>query len=738
MDEYDYFDTQLGIDIWNNKYRYNNESFEEWLVRVSGGDQSCMQLIKNKKFMFGGRILANRGLTGRNVSYSNCFYMDIPDDSIDAIYQTNSDLAKTFSWGGGVGIDCSTLAPRGAKINNAAKETTGAVSFMETFNQTGGTIGAEGRRAALLLSLKSEHPDLPEFIELKTKKDVIKYANISVQISDSFMEAVVDGSDEYMLSFTRYNGETFSKGIDPVKVFHRIAENNYNWSEPGLQFIDKMKNYNHMFGYDEFKIGGTNACSELSLPDGGACLLGSHNLSAYINRNGKFDFDEFSRCVELSVLYMNEVLQDSIDNKRYPLERQLEVAKRWRQLGIGVMGFADMLMRLDIPYESDEAIYLAREIVISMQIAALKGSMECAELYGTFDGYDKLKTLESPILRRLHCLDDITDDFFESNGLCNASLLSIAPTGSISTMLNISGGIEPYYALSYNRKTESLHGEDKYYQVYIDPVKELLDSGELDALPVDDPVFATSKQINPYQRIAMQSVWQEYVDTSISSTINLPNDYPLSNICDLIIEAWQYDLKGITFHREGSFREGILTEGNLEVEDVINRGEWKPLSDDISYYKRKLYTGCGKITMFIGYSHVNDRIEEFWIKRSGQGGCEKSLDNISIAMSGMLRLGGDIHNIEKAFDGVGTCPAFTNARRKGNRISPGKNCGDAMLKELIKFKQDVSELSISSLSTDDLEDPYINTLVTCPKCGEPLQFSGGCIECHNCGYTRCE
>lgn len=255
-------DNQLGIDIWNKKYRNDNESFDEWLNRVSGNNMAVRKLIEEKKFLFGGRILANRGTASTHkISYSNCYVLNPPSDSIEEIYETCKKLARTFSYGGGCGIDISKLSPRGAKVNNAAKTTSGAVSFIDTFSQVTGTIGQSGRRGALMISIDCKHPDLEEFIGIKEDLSRVNYANISVRVTDDFMKAVEEDKD-WELSFTRdVTGETIKKVVKARDIFHKLAKNNWDTAEPGELFWNRIQNWNLLSNTPNFEYAGVNPCA---------------------------------------------------------------------------------------------------------------------------------------------------------------------------------------------------------------------------------------------------------------------------------------------------------------------------------------------------------------------------------------------------------------------------------------------------------------------------------------------
>ena len=262
-------DNQMGIDIWHKKYQYNNETFEEWIDRVSGGDSDLMSLIYDKKFLPGGRILANRGIKDAGVTYSNCYVIAPPEDNIESIYETCKKLAKTYSYGGGCGIDISKLAPAGAKVNNQAKSTSGAVSFMDTFSQVTSQIGQNGRRGALMISLDCTHPDLEAFIDAKKNTDKVTSANISVRVSDDFMRAVRNNEDWELSFYRKETDEHIRKTVKAKEIFHHICENNWDYAEPGILFWDDIKEWNMLSNNSEFEYAGVNPCAEEPLPAGG-------------------------------------------------------------------------------------------------------------------------------------------------------------------------------------------------------------------------------------------------------------------------------------------------------------------------------------------------------------------------------------------------------------------------------------------------------------------------------------
>lgn len=567
-------DNKLGIDIWNRKYRNGNETFLEWLDRVSGKDYNIRDLILDKKFLFGGRILANRGLD-KKVTYSNCYVIEPPGDSIESIFEAATKLARTFSYGGGCGIDISRLAPRGAKVNNSAKETTGAVSFMELYNLVTGLIGQNGRRGALMLSIDSSHPDLEEFISVKNDLQSITNANISVKVDDKFMEAVIEDK-EYTLSFTREaTGEVISKTVRAKDIFEKLCENNWDFAEPGLLFWDTITSNNLLSDDPDFKYAGVNPCAEEPLPAGGSCLLGSLNLSEFVV-DGKFDFSGFRTAVTFAVKALNDVLDEGLS--LHPLPEQRYSVANWRQIGLGIFGLADMLIKMGIEYGSDEAVMLSNEIGSTMMDQALCSSACLAKQEGPFNNYNSKYILNNKMF--IEHASAITRNLVKQYGLRNSQLLTIAPTGSLSTMIGVSGGIEPIYDISYTRKTESLYGEDKYYKVYTPIVDRFMKEYDIKDEKDLPSYFVTAKTITPMKRINMQSIWQKHIDASISSTVNLPEDATVEQVMNLYKDAWKKGLKGVTIFRDKCARLGILSSD--EPEEKEEEPTWKFNESDIT------------------------------------------------------------------------------------------------------------------------------------------------------------
>ena len=754
-------DNTLGIDIWNKKYRYNNESFDEWLDRVSGGDSDLRQLILEKKFLFGGRILSNRGLDklGEKVTLSNCYVIEPPEDNIESIFDCAKKLARTYSYGGGCGVDISKLAPKGARVTNTAKETSGSVSFMDLYSLVTGLIGQNGRRGALMISIACDHPDLEEFIEIKSDLDKVTKANISIRITDKFMLAV-KMRKPFVLSFTREEtGETIRKEIDAYSVFHKLCEMNWDYAEPGMLFWDRIENWNLLSADKEFSYAGTNPCAEEPLPAGGSCLLGSINLSEFVTENKTFNFTDFKKTVNIAVRALNIVLDEGLP--LHPLKEQRESVRDWRQIGLGIFGLADLLIKMGIKYGSPESIDLCDMIGHAMAYQAIMTSNSIAIEVGSYPKYKPDAVKQSPFFTE-H-IDELYRENISEIGLCNSQLLTIAPTGSLSSMLGVSGGIEPVYANYYTRKTESLHGHDEYYKVYTPIVKKYIDEyGLKDDSELPD-FFVTAQTLNYKERIDMQSIWQRHIDASISSTVNVPNNFTVKDTEDLYLYAWEKGLKGVTIFRDGCKRTGILTTDNKKKETkennsdsnvpiTLQRGMIIKADDNCIGKKRTLQTGCGTLHCEAFFDPDTGDLLETYLSKGSTGGCNNFMIGLSRMISLSARAGVDIYSIVDQLKSSGTCPSYAVRTATKHDTSIGSSCpvavGNALLnmyKELQgELFEDVDEKPIKNKETIkrgkrlEIKPVDESQIVPCPECGSPLVFEGGCNSCKNCGFSKCD
>lgn len=746
-------ESQLAIDIWEKKYRYENEDFERWLERVSNGNEEIKRLIKEKKFLFGGRILANRGLqfVGKKVTYSNCYVLAIEEDSIESIYQTCSNLARTFSYGGGVGIDISPLRAKDMPVHNAAKTTTGAVSFMNTFSNVSEVIGQNGRRGALMLSIDCHHPDLEEFIDIKNDLNAVTKANISVRITNDFMYAV-ENNLEWDLTFETENGDKLVKTVNAKDLFRKLAYNNWDYAEPGILFWDHIENYNIVSEDPEFKYAGVNPCAEEPLPNGGSCLLGSFNLSAYVDEFGRFDEVEFKKDIPVVVTAMNDLLDEGLP--LHPLKVQQETVFDYRQIGIGVMGIADMLIKMELKYDSERAIEVCDRIGYVLANESLRASAMLAKLLGAYPKYNQDAVLMSDYV--VNNTDPDTYELISKYGLRNSQILTIAPTGTLSTMLGISGGIEPIFQFSYQRKTESLHGEEVYYKVFTPIAKEYMEKhGVLEEeLP---EFFVSSQTINPFMRVKMQGAWQKHIDASISSTVNLPNSATVEEVEQLYITAWKYNLKGMTIYRDGCARLAVLSKEEPKQSKVekaksqLNFGDTILVDDSVIGIKRKLKTGCGSLHCTFYFCPETGELREVFLDKGSSGGCLSLLNAVSRLSSLAARKGAPVEEIADQLQSVLVCPSYSIAKFKDPKAtSKGSSCASAVanalldahkqfVEEFLEIEEDDDEIEFKTVQRDsEPEDKEGLGLLVCPECGaKALAKTEGCMTCHSCGYSKC-
>ena len=724
-------ENQLSLDIWHKKYQVNGETFEEWLDRVSGGNKDVRELIKDKKFIFGGRILASRGITGRRVTYSNCYVITPPEDNIESIFNTAAKLARTYSYGGGCGIDISNLRPKGAIVHNAAKSTSGAVSFMDLYSQVTGLIGQAGRRGALMISISCKHPDIEEFINLKTKQGVCEKANISIRVSDDFMEAAIHDED-WITEFTSEETGTITKTFKARDLLKLLAKRNWEWAEPGMLYWDRITGYNMLNNDERFSYAGVNPCAEEPLPAGGSCLLGSINLSEFVinpfTDKANIDWDGLEEAVSIAVLGLNQVLNEGM--MLHPLHEQRESVKNWRQIGLGTMGLADMLIKLGVTYGSTGAIKITESVYETIARTAVIASLELAKVNGCYPMCRKEKLVNSSFIQALNLPENVLKDI-ETYGLHNSQLLTCAPTGSIATMLQVSTGVEPNFALHYTRRTQSLNGEDTYYEVDAKIVEDFFatPSKGLATLP---SYFVESKDIAPIDRIKMQGVLQKYTDASISSTINLPKEATVDDVYNIYIEGWKNGLKGVTVYRSGCYREGILTtEKPIDIPNTLAPKRPKDLECDCYTVKSQgeNFVVCVGLLDNQPYEVFVFRLTN-WLKLPQHKG------TITKVEKGKYSLNSDFLHIDNLLD------TDINVEEKAATLYSSMLLRHGIsIKYIIKTAKKVNQ-NITSFSSAMCRvlSKYLPVEVEgkCPECGSDLVHEGGCTHCSQCSYSKCE
>ena len=676
------------------------------------------------RFIPGGRVLAGAGDLYRLKTLANCFVTKIQRDEIDSIYKAAFECARTYSYGGGIGVDISSLRPKDSIVHNAADSSTGAVSFMELYSLTTGLIGQSGRRGALMLTIDVKHPDIEHFLKVKKvpnwvtnqivdqcnwsgrfdnqeletiKKQVmentqVRFANISVKASDEFMQAVdeqreylqgeylvyqkkknnilnnapqdidnihysinipskdisnyalmdsfstfarmknwleqkynvsitkskfsdkmnrdvygdisielnneeydlaIRQAGDFMLYFSSEQTGEIRRMVKARDIWDQFIEGNYKTAEPGLIFWSTMSKYSPS-NYVGKPIICTNPCAEVPLEDGGACNLGSLNLSCFIENgyeaNAKINWDKLAESTAILIRFLDNVVTWNEDLNA--LEKQKVAARETRRLGLGIMGIADMLNQLGLGYDSKEGIAIITQAMEFITNAAFQASASLAGEKGASPIYSEEEYMKCPFIEA--ALSKETQSLIRENGIRNIAIMSIAPTGSISNIIKgiqvggknyigVSGGVEPIFALYYTRRTESFK-KNEFYKVFHSTVQAYIDKMDLreeleaadkieDILP--DYFLRTAHHIKPDKRVEIQGLIQRYIDHSISSTINLPEDVQPEVISDIYLKAWKKNLKGVTIYRDGSRFPILSTETELTEFQKIKENEFK-------------------------------------------------------------------------------------------------------------------------------------------------------------------
>ena len=606
---------------------------------------------------------------------------------------------------------------------------------------------SNSRKGALMMSIDARHKEAETFIKIKSQAGEIEKANLSLEIDNEFMMAVkkyyVTGEVITLHEKRDYSGHIVEYDIIPIEIFKMLVDNCYDWGDPAALFVDRFRNYNLMEYDDEYNIETCNPCGEQPLAKNSACCLSSLNLSEFIihpyTDDAHLDEEAFKKAVRVGIKALDILIDENY--YRHPLKEQQEMSFNYRNVGLGIFGYASALMKLGMRYGSEQAQKFTDYVFNMMFRTAVFESNARAKELGTFPKYKEC-VLDSTIIKNHFSSEEIA--MLKENGLRNCSLISIAPTGSLATMLGESGGCEPQFALKFTRRTVGMtNGEDRYYDVYCKTAKEYMQIHQTKELP---DYFVGANDIPWKERVITQAIMQNHVDTAISSTVNLPNEATKEDIAQLYLLAWELGCKGITIFRDNCKKVGILTTDSAskpaseESTDIISRGDWAPKPQDTTYYERKLRIGCGSLLMFVGWSPSEQKIVDLFIKKSGQGGCEKLLETAAICMSAILRLGGSTHNIEKALRGVTSCPSFIASRKDGNQLSKGNHCGAAIINELNAFYNEMTNSVAPKKPVQaTAPKPIINSKsnTSCPECGQPVRFEGGCVVCPNCGSSKC-
>jgi len=678
-------------------------------------------LLEDFKFVPGGRILFGAGQS-RRATLLNCYFFKIKEDSIEAIFDWCKEAARTYSFGGGVGTDISVLRPRGSPVNNSAIYSTGSVSFMELLSTTTGTIGQAGRRGALMITIRVDHPDVLDFISVKKDLKKVNYANISIKMTDEFMKAV-EADTDFELRFTNERVD-FHKTVRARDVWSQLIKAAWQSDEPGLLFWDTIKR-DSTTEYNNMEVQGVNPCSEQTLENYGCCCLGSVNLSYFVKdaftERASIDWDGLVRASQYATRFLDNVLDYNAD--RHPLPQQRDASLWSRRIGVGITGLGDMLIKLGLKYDEEATVEFVDRLFERIKNVIYDYSTDLAVEKGPAPAFDAEKHLAQPFVQRL---DQKVKDKIRSQGIRNSAVTTVPPVGSGSILAACSSGVEPVFALSYTRRSKSLsEGEFKVFHPLVKDymqVHRLTDEKELPSY------FVTSHQIKPEMRVRMQAAIQKHIDTAISSTVNLPQDISTEEVEQIYFLAWKLGCKGITIYREGS-REGILETHSAEKKTAATAEQ---ATVPMAFERPRVLTGRTlKLKLPQGSLYVTANtddggaLKEVFVTLGKLGGDEKAdAEAIGRLISLYLQHGGDIQNVVRMMKGI-----------RGKYVSWDEgvqllSIPDAVAKAL--------EVLVAGRVTKEASSPLVQG-GTCPDCGEnAIIFEGGCYKCSSCGYSKCE
>ncbi|HOT46831.1 MAG TPA: vitamin B12-dependent ribonucleotide reductase [Spirochaetota bacterium] len=672
---------------------------------------------------------------------SACFVLPV-EDSMDKIFDAVKNMALIHKSGGGTGFSFSRLRPKDDIVKSTAGVSSGPVSFMNIFNAATETVKQGGtRRGANMAILSVNHPDIIDFVRAKEDTNALTNFNISVALTDEFMDALERGGDYPLIN---PNTKQVSSMLNAREVFNLIVRKAWESGEPGIIFIDRINAANPLK-----KIGmieSTNPCGEQPLLPFESCNLGSINLNTVIKKQkGSYviDYDKLRQITRMAVRFLDNI----IDLNRYPLDLIKENTLANRKIGLGIMGFADVLIRMGIPYNSDDAVTTAESIMAAIQEESKRASEELARERGAFPNF----SLSS----------------YADNGhtpLRNATTTTIAPTGTISIIAGTSSGIEPIYALAYLRnvmdnnilvEANPLFEETAREQGFRtdDIMTRIAEHGSasgVDGIPEDiQRIFVSAHDISPEWHIRIQAAFQKHVDNAVSKTVNFRADATMEEIEQVYLMAYHLGCKGVTVYRDQSRENQVL--------ETRSRSEKRPSADDekaaaavqghitprprseITWgATRKMATGCG--SLYVTINQDEQGLFEVFAAMGKGGGCAASqTEAVSRLISLALRSGIDKEQIIKQIKGV-RCP--NQAWEKGGRIY---SCADAIAKALERH----SGITPSSNPNETIHEAAKNIAETngkiretvmvgvCPDCHGPLEFESGCSVCRACGFSRC-
>ncbi len=751
------FAAPIAEQIWDMKYRFKEAdgtpldgSVEDTWRRIARAlavvendadhwENEFYAALEDFKFLPAGRITAGAG-TARKVTLFNCFVMGTIPDSMGGIFEMLKEAALTMQQGGGIGYDFSTIRPKGALVTGVAADASGPLSFMDVWDSMCRTIMSAGsRRGAMMATMRCDHPDIEDFITAKSDAARLRMFNVSVLVTDPFMEAVkANGSWDLV-----FDGKVYQT-VKARDLWNKIMRSTYDYAEPGVIFIDRINKANNL-GYCE-TIAATNPCGEQPLPPYGACLLGSINLARLVKdpfeADADLDIDALGKLVATAVRMMDNV----VDASEFPLPQQAQEAQAKRRIGLGVTGLADALLMTGLRYGSDEAARQTDRWLHAIARAAYLASVDLAKEKGAFPLFDADPYLASDAM--MHMDEDVRDHI-RTHGIRNALLTSIAPTGTISLYAgNVSSGIEPVFAYAYTRKVLQKDGTRTEEEVVDYAVQMWRDKfGDVE-LP---DYFVNAQTLAPLDHVKMQAAAQKWIDSSISKTINCPEDINFDDFQDVYMQAYETGCKGCTTYRPNDVTGSVLSvsessEAVPEADqgaDVIYMAEPldRPQALEGNTYKLKWPDSEHAIYVTVNDVIINDHRRPFEVFINSKN-MEHFAWTVALTrmISAVFRRGGDVsfvvEELKAVFDPRGgawvqgkyipSILAAIGGVLEQHMIAIGFLAGEGMgLKEDPKASQQVVNLNE-------------NRGKACPSCGQfDMQMVEGCMTCRSCGHSKC-
>ena len=749
-----YADDELGADVLKNKYLapWENHPWEIWKRQASAlasvenskklqkkWEAKFFAVLEDFKFVPGGRIMHGAGRDDITTTLNNCYVMAIKDDAIDEIYKTVTSEALTYKYGGGCGHDLSVLRPSGESINGTGGESCGPTGFMNLFSENTNTIAQHGRRGANMQTLRVDHPDIEKFISIKTDDiNMVKYSNISVLLTHDFMKAVEDDTNFDL----HWNGKTY-KTLRARDLWEQIITNAHASAEPGLLFWDTMKEH-HNAEYCS-PLVSTNPCAEQPLPDGGCCNLGGVNLERFVDESSNFMIDEFKETVSVATRFLDNVVDYNVD--RHALEIQKDNAINDRRIGLGILGLGDMLLKMGIKYDSEDALQTTDQIMKIFRDTAYETSVELAQEKGQYPKFDWPGFSKSKFVKNL---PKAMRDKIRKGGIRNSTITTVAPTGSGAIVAGVTSGVEPIFATSYTRRVKKNDGYGKdfrEYKVYHPTIKKLFGTDE--QLP--DHVV-TAHNIDPFFRVNMQGVIQKYIDSSISSTVNLAEDITVETVAEIYMTAYKSGLKGITVYREGS-REGILVTKNEESDKTVAKAKEayaskvtpSPRGRPIitNGVTRRIRTGEGSLYITINEDQEG-LCEVFTTIGKAGGNAAAQSEAISRLISLALRSGVNPNSVVRQLKGIsGPNPTWEDGRLILSTPDAIGKALDDYLREREQQRSANGDLQEDQKPLITMAPAAVEVKVGVCEEGSPYNCSNivnenGCMVCRQCGWSKCD